>query len=258
MICNFYKYQGTGNDFIIIDGRVEPFITDTAAIARLCDRHLGIGADGLMIMTLEEGYDFRMTYYNSDGKESTMCGNGGRCMVAFAKYKNLVKEEAHFIAIDGPHNAEIMQDGCIKLQMNNVTDIEQHEGYSLLNTGSPHYVKWVNDPYACNVFSEGRAIRNEERFMPLGINVNFATAGASPLIVRTYERGVEAETLSCGTGVTAAAIASTQVETGSFCIPVETPGGNLEVRFIKPNSHSATEVYLSGPATFVFSGSIEI
>jgi diaminopimelate epimerase len=258
MIRKFFKYQGTGNDFIIIDARDEKFDIDNSTIASLCNRRMGIGADGLMILSLESGYDFRMTYYNSDGNESTMCGNGGRCMVAFAKQLGLIKNTAKFIAIDGEHDATIDENNQVKLHMNNVTDIQFHDAYTILNTGSPHYVKWIKDTQSCNVFNEGRIIRNEPRFMPSGINVNFAAITNNILHVRTYERGVEDETLSCGTGVTAAAIASTCSQTGTFHIDVITPGGNLMVDFAKDSSTSATDVYLTGSATFVFTGSIEV
>jgi len=258
MILKFYKYQGTGNDFIIVDAREKAFQATSTTIANLCHRHMGIGADGLMILSLEAGYDFRMTYYNSDGNESTMCGNGGRCMVAFAKQLGLVKAIAKFIAIDGEHDASIDEHNQVKLHMKDVDDIQFYDTYTLLNTGSPHYVKWIKDPALCDVVQEGRSIRNEARFMPKGINVNFAAISDQILNVRTYERGVEDETLSCGTGVTAAAIASTCSTTGKYQIQVNTPGGQLMVEFVKDRKNSAKEVYLSGPARFVFSGSIEV
>lgn len=257
-MLHFYKFQGAGNDFILIDNRVQNCQLNTQQIAFLCHRRWGIGADGLMLLERAEGYNFRMVYYNADGQESTMCGNGGRCITAFARHLNLVDEHAYFIAIDGAHEASYTTDNNIKLQMNDVCEIEHHENYAILNTGSPHYVSWQNEIEQLDVFKLGRQIRNEERFMPKGINVNFAKKMNDELFVRTYERGVEEETLSCGTGVTAAAIASTGNAIGNFEIKINTPGGQLIVTFTKESPNSAKEVFLIGPAQFVFEGSIQL
>ena len=252
----FYKYEGTGNDFILIDNRNGDLSLTSEVVQRLCDRHFGIGADGLMLLELVAGYDFKMVYYNSDGNESTMCGNGGRCIAAFARKLGLIHNMARFVAVDGEHTATIGDDGLVSLHMKDVADVENHAGYSLLNTGSPHYIKWVPDTASINVVSEGRVIRNLPEFQPKGINVNFVARHNAKLAVRTYERGVEEETLSCGTGVTAAAIASTGNMTGEFSLDVETRGGKLIVKFTKHTPHSATHVLLIGPATFVFAGEI--
>lgn len=258
MQINFFKYQGTGNDFILIDNRDMQFNRkDHALVAKLCDRRFGIGADGLMLLQNATGYDFEMVYYNSDGNESSMCGNGGRCIVEFARTLGLVKDKAFFLATDGEHEA-IVKPGFISLKMNNVSKVEQTAGYSYLNTGSPHYVEFVNDVENYNVFEKGRAIRNSERFKAEGTNVNFVEKKYNQLFVRTYERGVEAETYSCGTGVTAAALVAALKHvstTETFC-EIKTLGGDLKVTFQQHPDHSFTDIWLEGPATFVFKGSI--
>lgn len=252
----FCKYQGTGNDFILIDnleGKLPAFTKEQ--VAALCHRRFGIGGDGLMLLEAAADADFRMVYFNADGAESTMCGNGGRCITAFAKRLGIIENRASFTAIDGMHSASINPDGTVSLQMNDVAKVLHHPDGSMLNTGSPHFIKWVDDAATAGVFAEGRRIRNEERFAPGGINVNFVQRLTdASLYVRTYERGVEDETLSCGTGVTAAAIAATGDATGSFDIAIETPGGSLNVQFEKKSAGTASDIVLSGPAVFVFSG----
>lgn len=256
MNIHFYKYQGAGNDFILIDNRGGKIKLTTPQVAFLCDRRFGIGADGLMLLELVDGYDFRMVYYNSDGNESTMCGNGGRCITAFAKKLGVTQSKASFIAVDGPHDARIDDEQLVHLSMQDVKQIEFGEDYAILNTGSPHYIQWVNDVAATDVFTNGRQIRNREQFQPKGINVNFVERTSEEIKVRTYERGVEDETLSCGTGVTASAIAAAGAETGNFQTNIETPGGKLRVSFIKDNPGSARHVVLTGPAVLVFEGDI--
>lgn len=258
MKLHFYKYQGTGNDFVIIDNMDKHISLTQQQVAFLCDRHFGIGADGLMLLEPEDGYDFKMVYYNADGNESTMCGNGGRCITAFAKLKGIVNDKANFIAIDGQHTATIDSNGTVHLAMQDVNKISVEENHTILNTGSPHYIHWVDNAEQADVFNKGREIRNRELFQPKGINVNFVQQTGNGIIVRTYERGVEDETLSCGTGVTAAAIASVKNSTGNFNIPIQTPGGKLNVSFTKPAQNKAGKVVLSGPATLVFEGDIEI
>lgn len=257
-MIHFYKYQGTGNDFIIIDNRTKTLQLSTAQIAFLCHRRLGIGADGLMLLEEAEGYHFKMVYYNADGNESTMCGNGGRCITAFARHLNLINEQAYFVAIDGAHQAQYTHDNLIALQMNDVHEIQHFATHSILNTGSPHYVVWHKDIAAIDVFTEGRAIRNKEAFAPKGINVNFVEPLPDGLSVRTYERGVEDETLSCGTGVTAAAIAASKDAMGKFDTHIKTPGGHLKVSFTKDSPGTAINVLLTGPATLVFEGAIQL
>ncbi len=253
----FYKYHGTGNDFILIDNRAALVTLSQDQVAHLCNRRFGIGADGLMLLELAEGYDFKMVYYNADGNESTMCGNGGRCMAAFAKELGLITDAATFIAIDGEHTATIHANGHIRLQMHDVAEVGLHGTHAILNTGSPHYVLWVDDVVNADVYMQGHTIRNSDEYQPKGINVNFVQRiSSNKLLVRTYERGVEDETLSCGTGVTAAAIAATMHETGQFTTDVETPGGILKVSFLKNSPLSATNVTLTGPAAFVFKGEV--
>jgi len=254
----FYKYPGTGNDFILIDDRANEVELTTQQIADLCHRRFGIGADGLMLLRHADGYDFRMVYYNSDGRESSMCGNGGRCLVAFAHSLGLVTTHASFIATDGPHTATIAPDGLISLHMKDVADVQINKEYTFLDTGSPHYILWVEDAQAADVFNEGKRIRYSDAFKPGGTNVNFVQQTKTGLHVRTYERGVEDETLSCGTGVTAAAIAATCTATGTFKTNITTPGGQLAVAFTKNTPASAVDVVLTGPAVFVFKGEADI
>lgn len=255
----FSKYQGTGNDFVILDNREGIYSNLTREqVAFICDRHFGIGADGLMMLQLKDHYHFEMIYFNADGGESSMCGNGGRCLVAFAKKLGVIKDKAHFIATDGPHEATINERDHVELKMKDVTAIERFTDHSILNTGSPHYVKWVNTTEQVDVFHEGRSIRYNEKFGSAGINVNFVSVQPETIDVRTYERGVENETLSCGTGVTASAIAAFADATEPQNITVKTPGGTLSVKF-KPTGNSKFEnVWLCGPATFVFDGSITL
>jgi len=258
MIMRFHKYQGTGNDFILVDNREQQVELTRAQIAFLCHRRFGIGADGLMLLGTADGYDFTMTYYNSDGGESTMCGNGGRCITAFAHLLGLVSDKAIFRAIDGDHHALIDNKGIVALEMKDVDQIVHYPDHSILDTGSPHYVSWTADVAGAEVFNEGRRIRYSDEFMPGGINVNFVERAGELLKVRTYERGVEDETYSCGTGVTAAAIAATGNATGSFSTKIETPGGLLSVTFEKPSAGAARNVVLTGPARFVYDGAIEV
>ncbi|RYZ54352.1 MAG: diaminopimelate epimerase [Sphingobacteriales bacterium] len=251
----FHKYHGTGNDFILIDNRNGQHQMTTAQIRALCHRHFGIGADGLMLLENEAGYDFRMVYFNSDGNESSMCGNGGRCIAAFARYLGIGASELRFLAVDGPHEASFVS-GEVSLAMSDVTEISTYPDHTILDTGSPHYVLFKDDATSIDVVRLGRSIRNEARFQDKGINVNFVHKTMEGIFVRTYERGVEDETLSCGTGVTAAAIAMAGNATGRFHIPVETPGGRLSVKFYKPTPDAATEIFLTGPAVRVFEGEV--
>lgn len=258
MTLHFYKYQGTGNDFVIADNRDKSVSLTREQVATICDRRFGVGADGLMLLEPEAGYDFKMVYYNSDGNESTMCGNGGRCITAFAKLLGVIDTEATFIAIDGPHKATIDEHNYVRLAMQDISSIDFRDNSAILNTGSPHYVTWVDDVKSTDVFAIGRATRNQDEFQPKGINVNFVQQLDGAISVRTYERGVEDETFSCGTGVTACAIASVQQATGSFTTDIQTPGGQLQVSFTKPTADTATDVILSGPATIVFQGTIDL
>ncbi len=255
----FTKYQGTGNDFIIFDNRNNEINLTKEQIAKLCDRKFGIGADGLMLLQLKESYDFEMIYYNADGGESTMCGNGGRCLVHFAKHIGIQAETYNFIAIDGPHQAFFDDNGWVHLKMQDVNEIIQHKGQFELNTGSPHYVLEVNDLANTNVFEKGKLIRNSKLFVEKGINVNFVeVTGNGSIFVRTYERGVENETLSCGTGVTAAAIINAHNDSGFNAVKIKTLGGMLRVEYNKKSETSFDDIWLCGPATIVFVGIITI
>jgi diaminopimelate epimerase len=259
MTIPFYKYQGTGNDFVILDNRTGNFTHLTRVeIAYLCNRRFGIGADGLMMLQLKEGYDFEMVYYNADGKEGSMCGNGGRCLVAFAKDLGVIDKTAAFLATDGFHEAVVKENGWIELKMKDVDKVEKFSDHTILNTGSPHYIRWEKDIAKTAVFEEGKRIRYSPPFSEVGINVNFVQLHDDALSVRTYERGVEAETLSCGTGVTAAAIAASNSTNGKQEKKILTTGGELKVKFEKKSDTSFENIWLCGPATFVFSGTIEL
>jgi len=254
MPIEFYKYQGTGNDFILIDNRRLYFPkNNTKLVAQMCDRKFGIGADGLILLESHPTANFTMVYYNSDGNLSSMCGNGGRCITHFAKHLGIIDSMATFEAVDGMHEATI-EDGIVALRMNDVDSVEIHNDYLFLNTGSPHHVTSVDDVDGFDVFGKGRTIRND-LYGREGANVNFVS-GISPseFAVRTYERGVEDETLSCGTGVTAVALAMYESgRTTSEEIKLKTPGGNLKVSFRKKEK-GYTDIYLIGPAEQVFKG----
>ncbi len=256
----FYKYQGTGNDFVILDNRNNDYDQlTTAQIKKICNRQYGIGADGLMLMNKKEGFDFEMIYYNSDGSTSTMCGNGGRCMVKFAYHMGIHKYTYSFFAVDQEYLAEIDHQEDIKLKMNNVTNIETHSSYAILNTGSPHFVKFAHNVKNIDVLETGREIRYSKPFNEKGINVNFVeNIDEGTIFVRTYERGVEDETLSCGTGVTAAALLSAHNPVGFNRVEVITPGGNLSVEFNKIDDNSFEDIWLCGPAEQVFKGEIDL
>jgi diaminopimelate epimerase len=259
MTVSFFKYQGTGNDFVIIDNRSKNISLKKKQIKSICDRKFGIGADGLMLLENEDGFDFKMVYFNADGNESSMCGNGGRCLVKFASFNGILKSVYHFIATDGEHDAEIEENGNVRLKMKDVDSVDINATRAILNTGSPHYVKFTRDVKKVNVFEEGRDIRYSKEFSAEGINVNFAeSTDDDAIIVRTYERGVENETLSCGTGVTASALAFAHNDRGFNRVEVNTPGGDLYVEFEKMDDTHFTNIWLCGPAEFVFKGEIEI
>ncbi|MDQ6756652.1 MAG: diaminopimelate epimerase [Bacteroidota bacterium] len=260
MKIEFYKYQGTGNDFILLDNRTNQYNELTQPqISSICNRHFGIGGDGLMLLNNKEGFDFEMKYYNADGKEGSMCGNGARCIVKFAESLGMRKNNYHFSAVDGVHQAEIDLKGFVRLKMSDVNNVEVHSNYFILNTGSPHYVKYIRDIMKMDVKSSGRIIRYSTAFEKDGINVNFIeTMDDDKIYVRTYERGVEDETLSCGTGVTASALIAAHNDNGFNRVDVKTPGGNLNVEFDKISDTSFENIWLNGPAEFVFKGEINI
>lgn len=263
MLFNFYKYHGTGNDFILLDNtKMEIADLNNEIIRFLCHRRFGIGADGLIILQKKQGYDFEMVYYNADGNISSMCGNGGRCIVAFARKMGLITDKAFFLAVDGDHEATIINyteknhHAVVSLKMSNVADVESHQEFYFLNTGSPHYVKLVDNVIDINVNEEGRKIRNSEPFSKEGTNVNFVQINNEYLQVRTYERGVEEETWSCGTGVTASALVSGFGKSGKHFVNVKTPGGDLKV-FYEKDETGYKNIFLVGAATFVFEGRLE-
>ncbi|MEJ4087794.1 diaminopimelate epimerase [Galbibacter orientalis] len=258
MELNFYKYQGTGNDFVMIDNRQDIFPkNDTKLVNFLCDRKFGIGADGLILLENDDATDFKMVYYNADGNESSMCGNGGRCLVAFAKFLNVIEDNCSFIAVDGLHTASVAG-GIVSLAMQNVAKIDVFDTYTFLNTGSPHHVQLVENLMHLDVKENGAKLRYG-KYGSKGSNINFvAQEGDTTFSVRTYERGVEDETLSCGTGVTAVAIAMHETaKTTSNKITLKTPGGELKVSFEK-NGVGYKNIHLVGPATQVFSGIIKV
>ena len=259
METKFYKYQGAGNDFVVIDNRDNHFDGDNVElIVSICDRRFGIGADGLMLLQAHPEHDFVMRYFNADGREASMCGNGGRCIVAFARKLGLIGNKTRFLAVDGIHEADIYKEDLVNLKMQNVPEVEIGEDYFYLNTGSPHFVQFSDNIDLIDVVQEGRQIRNSERFVTEGTNVNFVQLHAKGIKVYTYERGVEDETLACGTGITASALCAaikTGKDEGSF--PVQAKGGQLEVSF-KRSGNQFTEIWLKGPATFVFEGTIEL
>ncbi|MEO6330534.1 MAG: diaminopimelate epimerase [Ginsengibacter sp.] len=260
MKIDFFKYQGTGNDFILLDNRMEQYnMLDKEQIKFLCNRHFGIGADGLIMLSKNEKTDFEMKYRNADGKEGSMCGNGGRCIVKFASYLGIHKNIYHFNSADGLHEAEIDLNGLVRLKMNDVNKIEVYSDHYILNTGSPHYVKTLADVINLDVKHDGRSIRNSRDFIAEGINVNFVQSlSDDEIYVRTYERGVEDETLSCGTGVTASALVCAHNDNGFNRVEVKTPGGKLSVEFDKFTENHFKNIWLNGPAEIVFKGEIEL
>ncbi|NOR87603.1 MAG: diaminopimelate epimerase [Bacteroidales bacterium] len=258
----FYKYHGAGNDFIIFNSLKEDIELTESQIKHLCNRHKGIGADGLMLLLKSEKFDFEMKYYNSNGKEGSMCGNGGRCIISFAYDMGIKKERYSFLAVDGEHQGRILEnqgsEKMIELQMSDVSEVQEVNGQYVIDTGSPHYLDFQDQVERIDVFKEGKRIRNSDSFVKEGINVNFIQENKNKLFVRTYERGVENETLACGTGVTAAAMAASIRQGFKYQdFDIETLGGQLNVRFKTNDGTHFHQVFLSGPATFVFQGSIQ-
>jgi len=259
MKLDFYKYQGTGNDFIMIDNRNLSFPKNNIKLINsLCDRRFGIGADGLILLEPSTNEDFDMVYFNADGNEGSMCGNGGRCLVAFAKQLKLIDKKTTFNAVDGIHFATI-ENEIVSLKMIDVDVIENHKTHSFLDTGSPHDIRFCENVSEINVKEYGKEIRYGAPYFETGTNVNFAEQIAeNKFKVRTYERGVEDETLACGTGVTAVALAADyNNKTTQNKIQLKVLGGNLEVSF-KKDGKKYTDVYLTGPAKLIFEGNIQI
>lgn len=260
MTLHFYKYQGTGNDFIVADNRKNELALTTEQINNLCDRRFGIGADGLMLLNQIAGFDFEMKYYNADGKPGTMCGNGGRCMTKFAYHLGIHRELYRFLASDGVHEAEIDIDGIVSVRMKDVNTFRKFHTDFIVDTGSPHYIKMTTNVMDLDVFKKGSEIRHSKEFEEEGINVNFVEQAeeVDKIIVRTYERGVEDETLSCGTGVTAAALVCYHNENGFNEVEVTTLGGKLSVEFDKTDEYKFENIWLCGPAEKIFEGTVEV
>lgn len=258
---HFYKYQGAGNDFVLIDNRSKNFqYTTNNIVLQLCDRRFGVGSDGLMLLQDHRDYDFEMLYFNADGQLGSMCGNGGRCIVAFAKHLGIIDTETNFLAVDGHHYAKISAEGnWVDLQMIDVKDIDRDGSAYVLNTGSPHYVNQVKGLKEMDVYHSGKDIRNNATYKAEGINVNFVEDWGDHLFVRTFERGVEDETYACGTGVTAVALAMAkdQGQTGSLKTDIKVLGGDLRIEF-DYNGDDFTNIFLCGPAELVFEGDIKL
>lgn len=254
---HFHKYQATGNDFVIIDNREAKLSFTNEQIARICHPKFGVGADGVMLIENHPSLNFHLEYFNSDGSKS-LCGNGCRAAVQFASRLGLVNGKASFTAFDGAHAAEILPSGNVRLKMGDVSEVKKLGQDFYINTGSPHFIHFVNDVENFSVFEEGKKIRYSEEYRPGGTNVNFVEAQSdNTIFVRTYERGVENETLSCGTGVTAAALAAS---TKGYTSPVriKSLGGDLSVEFKTSQSGTFQEIYLVGPAKMVFKGQLEL
>ncbi len=260
MNYQFFKYEGCGNDFVIIDDRSNKLELSAETISNLCNRRFGIGADGLLLLRTAPQYDFRMVYYNADGSRATMCGNGARCISAFAHKMDALNTTGSFMADDGPHTSEIIytegSETQVAISMKDATPDQYTSDHLFINTGTPHYVIFTDDIHSVDVVTTGRKIRHNPEFAPVGTNVNFVQILPKGIIVRTYEKGVEDETLACGTGVTASAMAAS-LKTGSTSIPVKTMGGNLHVSFTKKGD-TFTNVILTGPTRLVFTGEINI
>ncbi len=266
----FKKYQGTGNDFILIDDRLKTFPASAVKlIERLCDRRFGIGADGLILLQNHPDGDFYMQYYNNDGRQSSMCGNGGRCIAQFAFDLGLVNGSANFYAIDGAHKAESTKakngDKLVNLQMIDVGYVEKlKEDVFVLNTGSPHYVHFLANPIdELDLVADARKIRYSEPYKDAGINVNYVNLlNLREIKIRTYERGVEDETYSCGTGATASALAVAvfnNLPGGRHQVQVHVKGGELLVQFnFDKKGDTFSDIWLCGPAKMVFEGNVDI
>ncbi len=256
----FYKFQANGNDFLLVDDREGLFSAGREEIARLCHRQFGIGADGLILLRSSGSYDFDMVYFNADGRPAEMCGNGGRSVAAMAYMKGIAGKEMLFSASDGVHEAKIENASAgqrvfdVSLKMQDVKEVKVFDDGWFLNTGVPHFVRFFSSVEEVDVPRMGREIRNDKQFAPSGTNVNFVRIVEDGLFVRTYERGVEGETLSCGTGVTASALVAFR-KTNQQVTKIHTRGGDFQVSFLK-DGDGFTDIWLRGPAEWVFEGEI--
>ena len=259
MKIKFQKYQGTGNDFIIINNNDLLFpINNRSFIKRLCNRRFGIGSDGLILINPSKNTDFEMLYFNSDGNVGSMCGNGARCSVKFAQNNKIITDKTLFNAFDGNHRANI-HNNTISLSMCDVSNIKTYGEDLFLDTGSPHYVKIVKNLENLDVYNQGKSIRNRNEFFKHGVNVNFVKIiSEKEFEVRTFERGVEDETLSCGTGVTAVALSMHYLnKTLLNNLKIKTKGGVLDVKFIQ-NNNRYEKIILSGNVELIFEGEIDM
>ena len=259
MKINFSKYNGAGNDFILIDDRENLINDNKSLISYLCNRHFGIGGDGLIILKESINSDFEILHYTSDGNLGSLCGNGSRCAVLFAYNKDIISKKTVFHAFDGIHNAEILDNGLIKMEMKVNSDIVSNSYGTWLDTGSPHLVVEKNDTDKLDVNIEGRLIRYNDFYKEEGVNVNFVEKISDDHFkIRTYERGVENETLACGTGSTASAICMNFLgKTNSSNITMQCKGGDLNVQF-NSSEKNYKEISITGPAELVFEGVVEV
>lgn len=261
MTLDFYKYHGNGNDFIMIDNREFVLRGDEYILfAKMCQRRFGIGADGLILIEPSDKADFDMRYYNADGRPGSLCGNGGRCAIRFAEHLGIITGKTRFLASDGIHEGKILPGKQVSLKMLDVHQVLHGDGDYIINTGSPHYIKFVNGLNELDVFDAGKKIRNSDPFKKEGINVNFTEMTDAGIKVRTYERGVEDETLACGTGVTAAALATSLelgLDDGPNELLIQALGGELKVAFNKDSKNDFSNIWLTGGAQFVYAGKLE-
>jgi diaminopimelate epimerase len=263
MELRFFKYHGAGNDFVIVDEREHITELTEKQIAHVCNRRFGVGADGFMRLQNSDDFDFKMLYYNADGKESTMCGNGGRCMIAFANHLGLIDQSTYFEAVDGEHEGQVIEYGIesvVRLKMLTVGKVDINADQIFLDTGSPHHIEIVEDVKNTDVDKDGKFWRHHNQYAEIGgCNANFVEIlDADHLYVRTFERGVEAETFSCGTGVTAAAISLHALgKVNGEKIQIDTLGGKLQVEF-SHNDSAYEHIHLQGPAAFVYQGIIDL
>ena len=261
MKINFEKYHGAGNDFLILDNRSKKYSSLTKIqITFLCNRHKGIGADGLILINSDEFSDFQMQYFNSDGKESSLCGNGARCAVAFTHAKKIISHSTTFFAVDGLHTATYNSPLEVQLEMKDVNELSKTDNGLLINTGSPHYIRLVDDIQTIDVEKEGASIRYSNSFLPNGINVNFVEkVDSKHFKIRTYERGVDGETLACGTGAVAVALGMHYLKEseGAKELVILAKGGDLKISF-EVTEDKYHQIFLKGPATYVFSGKVEL
>ena len=257
MTISFFKYQGTGNDFVMIDNRESTFPEDIKYVQQLCDRKFGIGADGLILIQKHSVLDFEMVYFNADGSKS-LCGNGSRCAVNFARQLNIIDDQSNFLTFDGEYHATIDRDNIVHLHMRDIEGLTRKSDAFFLDNGSPHHIIFTSNNSETDVYNDGKAIRESDEYKPGGTNVNFVEiVNEHSIDVRTFERGVEDETLSCGTGVTASSLAASEKGVKSP-IHIKTKGGNLSVKFNKESGGRFTNIWLSGPAKLVFEGNVEI